>query len=265
MKQATLKPDLRLWPFNGKQSDHRGFKRYDSMLDDCRVTIVEPRRAAKGYPWIWRAAFFDHRPEVDVALLKRGFFLVFIDTGNSFGCPDAIARWKILYRQLAEVHGLSKKPALEGLSRGGLYVYNWAAAHPDAVSCIYADNPVCDFKSWPGGKGKGPGNPDCWRELVKCYRFRSEKEALDYKKNPVDNLEPLARAGIPLLHVCGDADETVPYDENTAALKREYERLGGRIELIVKKGGKHHPHGLPDPAPIINFVLAHTGFRWRHP
>lgn len=43
--------------------------------------------------------------------------------------------------------GFNKKVALEGMSRGGLIVYNWAAQNPEKVACIYADAPVMDFKS----------------------------------------------------------------------------------------------------------------------
>ena len=245
-------------PFPGVLSAWRGFDRYDFVVDGRNVLVVLPKTAAPGKPWIWRAEFFDHRPETDVALVEKGFHLVYMDVGNTFGCPDAMAHWAMLYKFLTEGHGLSRKPALEGLSRGGLYVYNWAAAHPDRVSCIYGDNPVCDFKSWPGGKGKGPGSPEDWKALLQCYHFESEAQALAYDKNPIDNLKPLADAKIPLLHVCGDADEVVPFEENTVVLQKRYESLGGSISLMIKKGFKHHPHGLDDPTPIVEFVLKHT-------
>ena len=32
-------------------------------------------------------------------------------------------------------------------------------------------------------------------------------------------------------------------------------RAGGKIEVILKPGGKHHPHSLKDPAPIVDFLL----------
>lgn len=245
-------------PFPGVKSEWRGFDRYDFDVDGIKALVVVPKTAAAGNPWIWRAEFFDHRPETDVALVDRGFHLVYMEVGNTFGCPDAMAHWEALYTFLTEKQGLSRKPALEGLSRGGLYVYNWAAAHPERVSCIYGDNPVCDFKSWPGGKGKGPGSPEDWKLLQQCYRFDSEAGALAYDKNPIDNLKPLADANIPLLHVCGDADEVVPFEENTVILKERYEQLGGSISLIIKKGYKHHPHGLDDPAPIVEFILKNT-------
>ena len=55
----------------------------------------------------------------------------------------------------------------------------------------------------------------------------------------------------------GDADESVPYEENLAVLVKKYRAAGGLIEVIIKPGGKHHPHSLTDPAPIVDFLLAH--------
>ena len=42
-------------------------------------------------------------------------------------------------------------------------------ANPARVACIYADAAVCDFKSWPGGKGKGKGDAGEWRRVLKLY------------------------------------------------------------------------------------------------
>jgi len=150
------------------------------------------------------------------------------------------------------------KTVVEGFSRGGLFAYNWAAANPDKVSCIFGDNPVCDFKSWPGGKGKGVGSKGDWDGLIKCYNFKDEAEALAYKENPIDLLAPLAKAGIPLIHVVGDADDVVPVAENTAVIEQRYKALGGTIEVIAKPGCDHHPHSLKDPTPIVEFVLRHA-------
>jgi hypothetical protein len=35
-------------------------------------------------------------------------------------------------------------------------------------------------------------------------------------------------------------------------------RLGGRIELIAKPGCRHHPHGLDDPSPVVDFIWRNT-------
>jgi hypothetical protein len=255
---ATGEPPRAETAFPGKATDYHGFDRFDFVVDHCKAIVVAPKRAAPGKPWIWRAEFFDIAPETDLALLNQGFHLAFLAVGNTFGCPSAMKHWDVFYGEMTRTYGLSPKPTLEGLSRGGLYVYNWAAANPHSVSVIFGDNPVCDFKSWPGGKGKGPGSPGDWQSLIKDYGFASEADALAYTKNPVDNLLPLAKAQVPILHLAADADEVVPYAENTVLLKERYEKLGGKMEVIVKHGFGHHPHGLTDPTPAVDFILAHT-------
>ena len=216
-----------------------------------------PRRPPGQRPWIWRTEFFGHEPQADLALLAKGFHAVYIDVQNMYGAPAAMKHMDAFYDQLTRQHGLSKKTVLEGFSRGGLFAFNWAARHPDRVACIYVDAPVCDFKSWPGGKGKGPGSPGDWQNLLKVYGL-TEAEAMAYRHNPIDNLAPLAKAGVPVLAVVGDADEVVPLDENTAIVEKRYKELGGQITVIVKKGVGHHPHSLVDPTPIVDFVLKHT-------
>ncbi len=255
-REMMMETDRIEWP--GQKSQWQGFDRYDFTVDGCPCLVVPPPAApAPGRPWMWQAEFFGHRPETDVAMLQRGYHVVYIDVGNTFGCPDALLHWDAFYAFLTQ-RGLSARPSFEGVSRGGLYAYNWVARHPHCVSCIIGDNPVCDFKSWPAGKGVGPGNPTDWVNLKRFYHFATDAEALAYGGNPVDNLRPLAEAGVPLLHICGDADEVVPYEENTVVLRKRYEELGGSIQVIVKKGFKHHPHGLDDPTPIVEFILRHT-------
>jgi len=191
---------------------------------------------------------------VDEALLNRGWHVVYMDCSNTFGSPNTMRRWVRLYNLLIKKHALSRRPVLLGMSRGGLYVYNWAAAHPERTGLIYGDAPVCDVKSWPGGKGKGKGGATDW-ELFKHVYGLSESQALKWKRNPIDILARIARARIPIIHVVGDADDIVPCDENTLILKERYELLGGHVELIVKPGVGHHPHSLEDPAPIVDYIL----------
>lgn len=241
----------------GKVSDWKGFELHEIQLDKRKAYIVLPKSAVEGRPWIWRARFWGHRPEVDTALLERGFHLVYIDAPELIGSPKAVETWNGFYSYLTTVHHLSLKPALEGMSRGGLYIFNWASANPEKVSCIYADAPVCDFKSWPGGKGRGKGSPKDWELVMKMYEFKDEAEALAWKGNPLDSLAPLAKAKVPLLHVVGDADDVVPVAENTAIVEERYKALGGSIQ-VIHKPGIGHVHGLDDPKPIVDFILGNT-------
>jgi pimeloyl-ACP methyl ester carboxylesterase len=219
--------------------------------------VVAPESAAPGGPWIWRARFFGHEPQVEIALLNAGFHLAYADVSGLFGSPDAVTHWDAFHAEMTNRYGLARRVALEGMSRGGLIVYNWAAANAQKVTCIYADAPVCDIVSWPGGVGGGKGAARAWEQCLDAYGL-SEAEARRFRGNPVDNLEPLARAGVPLLHVVGDADDVVPVAENTAILETRYRELGGSIEVIHKPGVGHHPHSLENPKPIVDFILRHT-------
>ncbi|WP_349313989.1 alpha/beta hydrolase [Chitinophaga sp. MM2321] len=232
-----------------------GFKRTDITIDGRNCIIIEPEKSAPGKPWIWRTEFFGHEPQGDSTLAAKGFHVVYMDVQDMYGAPAALDHMDKFYAFLTKKKGLHKKAVLEGFSRGGLFALNWAARHPDRTSCIYLDAPVCDFKSWPGNKGKGPGSADDWEKLKKVYHFSTDEAALEYKYNPVDNLAPLARYKIPILSVCGAADEVVPMDENSNLVKERYEKLGGMMQIIAKEGVGHHPHSLKDPRPIVDFIL----------
>jgi pimeloyl-ACP methyl ester carboxylesterase/lysophospholipase L1-like esterase len=244
-------------PFPGTQTNWFGWPRWDFEHDGRKCIVVAPTNEAPGRPWIWRARFWGHEPQTDLALLDLGFHVVHMDVAEMFGSPRAVAHWDRFHELLVKGHGFAPKAALEGMSRGGLYIYNWAAANPGKVTCIYADAPVLDVRSWPGGKGRGKGSPQTWAMCLKEFGL-TEETAPAFRGNPLDRLEPLARAGIPLLHVCGEADTVVPIEENTRILETRYRELGGKITVIAKPNCEHHPHSLKDPTRIVNFVLENT-------
>jgi pimeloyl-ACP methyl ester carboxylesterase len=237
-----------------------GYQRHIFQVDGCTCWVVEPKKALPGNPWTWCMEFpdaFTDRTGVP-QLLEKGFHHFYMQVDNTFGCPSALKHFDAFYKSITG-KGLAKKGALIGISRGGLYAYNWAALNPDKVACIYGDAPVCDFKSWPAGKGNGQGSGGDWQALITCYGFKDEAEALAYRGNPVDNLEALVKAKIPLIHVVGDADDVVPVEENTSLLESRYKKLGGAITVIHKPGVGHHPHGLDDSGPLVEFILKTAG------
>ena len=239
-----------------------GFKRHKFTVDGCAAWVVEPKQALPGNPWSWCMMFPDAFTDrcAAPALIEKGFHHAFIDVGNTFGAPSALKHCSAFYDTLI-AHGLAKKAVLIGISRGGLYSYRFASENPEKVALIYGDAPVCDFKSWPGGKGKGKGSPGDWASLLKVYGFTDEAAALGYQGNPIDVLPTLAKAHIPLIHVVGDADDVVPPAENTAIIEERYAKLGGEIRVIHKPGVGHHPHGLDDPTPVVQFIVEHTAAR----
>lgn len=240
----------------GKKTRWQGLAAYKGTFEDREAIILAPAKPLGTGAWGWRSEFFGAFAYVDKALVRKGYYVAFLDIPNLYGSPTAVAYWDRFYKFVTKQFGFAAKPALIGLSRGGLLVYNWAAKNPAKVGCIYADAPVCDIKSWPGGFGVGPGSPDDWQRCLKAYKFTQE-QALKYRKNPIDTLKVLAKNKIPCLHVCGLIDEVVPYSENTAILVQRYRALGGSIQEIKKPRTKHHPHSLKKPDPIVRFIQKH--------
>ncbi|HZE85456.1 MAG TPA: hypothetical protein VE035_14170, partial [Puia sp.] len=220
--------------FVGDKSSWHGYDRYDFIMDEetlaitpfkslpdegdgvkapakgqRRCIVVVPREAAPGKPWSWQGCYWNHEPQTEVELLRRGFFIAFIT-------PDPGKQWDAWYNFLTEKHGLSAKPAFVGMSKGGVNEYMWATAHPDKVSCIYADNPALWLESFL-------------------------------------KLEELAKNDVPLLHVCGSYDFLL--EQHTLAVENIYHQLGGRISTVIKEGPAHHPHSIRDPKMIADWIV----------
>ena len=241
--------------FPGAVGDFHGFVSHTFDLEGYRVVVVEPKKPLPGNPWIWRVKFWEVYSETDIACLQAGIYFVYYDV-QTFAGDHALKHFDALYSMMTGQYGLSAKPALEAISRGGLMAYWWTSANPDKVGCLYGDAPVCDMNSWPGGKGKGQGSPGDWREACKDFGL-SEAQMMEFKGSPIDALAPIVRAHVPVIHVCGDADKEVPKDENTDVVRERLVKLGGNFTLIVKAGCGHHPHGLANPKPVVDFILAH--------
>ena len=167
--------------FPGEKSLFYGFSCYDFQLNDVTCRVVVPKICADGKPWVWRARFFGVEPQFDLAMLKQGYHVVTCDVSDLFGNAEAVSRWDRFYEYLRFEHLFADRAVLEGFSRGGLIVYNWAVANPGKVAVIYGDAPVMDLKSWPGIS----------QTILDCYGFKDEEETRAFAGNPLDNLAPL--------------------------------------------------------------------------
>jgi len=235
------------------QSEWHGYERLDFVVAGQPAILIVPKDAAPGRPWVWRAEWFGdrHGPQVSLALLEKGWHLAYINASDRYGSPAAMRIFDAFYQRLTTEYQLAPKVVIEGFSRGGLYAFNFAADFPQRVAALYLDAPALDLKSWPGYQKSR------WAEVAENYGLTVE--AMETAKvSPLDRIEPVVAAGIPIIGVAGDADVIVPYEENLAVLAERYRAAGGTIEVIIKPGAGHGPHSLPDPTPIVDFILKHT-------
>ena len=240
-----------------ESGNFQGFELFDFEMNQIKCKIAVPKKPAPNHPWVLRARFWGHEPQTDVALLERGFHIAYCDVSDLYGGNEAVQRWNDFYKLMTQA-GLSKKVALEGMSRGGLIIYNWAVENPEKVACIYADAPVLDGTSWPGGKINGKGSAPDWERFKAVYEIKSEAEVDDFKGNPIHKTKEIAKGGFPMLHVVGETDKVVPILENTTPFAKAIQRNGGNIKIISKPDNGHHPHSLKNPTPIVNFILNAT-------
>ena len=77
--------------------------------------------------------------------------------------------------------------------------------------------------------------------------------------NPVDLLEALAKADVPLFAIHGDIDNVVPLDANSGLVMKRYKSLGGRMQLIVPPGQGHNMWpGFFHCEELVTFVKANA-------
>jgi pimeloyl-ACP methyl ester carboxylesterase len=258
-------------PFPGQKKEDKGFDLYTFQTEGRNCWVRAPKEAAPGKPWVLRAPFA-FIALGDTALLSNGFHIAHVDIVPFNGAPKALEIWDAFYKDMTEKHGLSKKVALVGVSRGGLPIHRWAAAHPERVACIVGVAPVCDLKSWPGGMGLSARNGKEWSHVLNAYGL-TEAQALEYKENPVDLLKPIARAKIPVLHFYSPQDDVVPYEENSRIVGERLRALGGKftgvaIEARGKAGTPKNPKAVPgahqvagsgaDQNVVVDFIRRHA-------
>ena len=238
----------------------KGYTRYHFQVDNREAFVTAPNKAPDTKEWIWRARFPEWHTEMDEILLDKGIFIAYINTDNMFGSPRAMKVWDEFYMYMVNELEFEPKVSLEGVSRGGLFVFNWAKRHPWRVHSIYTEAPVCDFKSWPGGKGSGEGDRRSWEILKKEYGFQNDELAFSYKDNPMDNLESLAMAKVPMLSMIGLNDQVVPPSENIYILNERYVKAGGSSTLIPCTRGEEellgHHFTIETPELGAEFILS---------
>jgi len=218
------------------------------------LPAAENRHTHRPTPWVWYAPTLPKLPEARERwmferFLAAGIAVAGVDVGESYGSPRGRAGFSALYRELTERRGFSRKPVLLARSRGGLMAYNWAAEHPQSVGGIAGIYPVCNLRSWPG-LDKACG----------AYGLTAgQLEEQLTQHNPIDRLTPLAKTGVPIFHIHGDADKTVPLADNSAELARRYRELGGSMRLRIPPGQGHNVwDGFFQCQELIEFVIVHA-------
>ena len=214
-----------------------GAERTIVTVEKHKGFILRPQKAASDgtRPWVWYApTFIDRYPNKSNEwlfrrLLDSGYAVCGVEVGESYGSPAGRKVFSAFYESIIKEYKLDAKVHLVAQSRGGLMHYNWASENADKVRAIAGIYPVCDLRSYPGLEKAAPAYGISAKEL----------EGALSKHNPIDRLEPLAKAKVPILHIHGDSDKVVPLNANSQVIAERYKALGGLMELIAIPGKGH--------------------------
>ena len=228
-----------------------GYKRIDFLFEGREAILVFPETANENKNWMLKTEYFNAFPNFEVEMLGRGWHLAYIKNVTRW-CIDADLDLKQRFcKYLTETYGLYEKCLPVGMSCGGLIACKFAAKYPECVSALYLDAPVLNLLSCPAGVGKAI--KDLWPEFTSAMGL-DLSQLISYRENPIDKMDILLNNKLPIMLVYGDTDTVVPYEENGLVLEKYYRENGGVIVSIGKENCGHHPHGLEDNSPIIEFA-----------
>ena len=221
-------------------------------LDGHDAFVILPSNLRPKTPWVWYAPTLPGLPsKAEVWMFKQflenGIAIAGIDVGESYGSPNGTALYSQFYDHLVTDRDFGTKPCLLARSRGGLMLYSWAIDHPKSVSGVAGIYPVCSIASYPGVA----------RAANAFELTPAELERRLSEFNPVDRLEPLARAKVPVMHIHGDSDKVVPLDANSEMLATRYRGFDGPVNIEVIAGQGHNMwEGWFTSQSLTNFIIA---------
>jgi len=244
--QADAKPKRRQVLLGGKSF----------LLNGRHAFLMSPKTAFEGdggKPWIFYGPTLAPYPDqaeswMHQQFLDAGIAVAGIDVGEAYGSPHAFPHFEALYQEMVN-QGYSKKPALLGRSRGGLWVSSWAIEHPDRVAGIGGIYPVYDYTTYPGVA----------RAATVYGLSPDELLAQQDKLNPIKRASELAKAKIPVFIIHGTDDKVVPIAQNSEALQKAYADNGvANLIHIIKAEGQGHSFwpGFFTCQELVDFLIA---------
>ena len=223
------------------------------LFQEREAQIIYPDCAPNGKLML-KLEYLDAFPNFEIAMLQRGYTLCFVSHPTRWA-PDSETKVVAEFvKFVAAELNVEPKVICVGMSCGGLQATRLAELYPELVSVLYLDAPVLNILSSAGLGARHTENFEAtWQELVNTYGF-SRSTVITFRDSPIDHMESLIEHKIPVIMLYGNRDVVVPYLENGKVLEDYYRAHGGDLKVICKSMSGHHPHSLPDPTPIIEFV-----------
>jgi len=238
-------------PAEWETQEWYGFTRHNFTFEGCNAWLVEPKYPAGDGRWswctVWPEAFVKRVGIID--LLEHGFYHVHIDAFAYKASPKGVDIMHRFQEKLVAM-GLAPKANLIGMSWGGYFSLRYTETYPDCVAAIYLDAPVCN--SADPAVVNHPEHRARLDAIMENYGMTYEELSVS-KLNPLNNVEAIANAKIPILAAIGLCDLSVDHETNFDLFEQKFIQLGGSIRTIRRNYWGHHPHGLDNTEELLAF------------
>lgn len=231
-----------------------GYEAEEFVFSGRKGIIVFPHEAVLTREWALKTEYWGAFPGMEIALLEKGFHIAFFQNQTRFATESECAEKAEFCRYLIQTYALSPKCILIGMSCGGAHALTFAGLYPDFTKGIILDAPVVNYLSYPGNFDV-PGNAQIWeKEFLEAYPGMKRYQLLHFSNHPISRVEVLLENRIPILMMYGTQDTAVPYEENGRLLEEAYQGTEGLMHIIPRQLQGHHPHGLNDLTPVLEFA-----------
>ena len=229
------------------------YKVKEFTFAERKAVIIYPNCEPIG-KMVFKLEYLGAFPSFDFAMLEKGYYLIHIFHETRWAPDEETKICADFARHCAKELNASERCILEGMSCGGLQAARLAELYPELCAVMYLDAPVLNILSMVGlGESTCESNDSFYREIVATYGV-SRSTIVNFRKSPIDKMEPLIENDIPIIMLYGNADKVVLYEENGKVLEDFYKENGGTIKVISRSMCGHHPHSLDDPTVIVDFV-----------
>jgi pimeloyl-ACP methyl ester carboxylesterase len=238
----------------------RGGELVELRIHNRKAYLIKPtRHVHPERKWLWEFPFWlgindgfgnvQHRHYVE-ELLAAGFHIAGVDVGPSCASPAAAEVCQEFHQLLVHDYHLHPRARILGQSHGGLIAYGWAFRHPECVERIGGICPATDFRTWPTLTNVIPFS----RQGLGYELTLEELQSRQREFNPIENLAPLARANVRILHIHGNQDDLVPLHANSIELAIRHRELGGQADIVVLETVGHGGQLLYESQSLLQFL-----------
>jgi len=235
-----------------------GFRMEQFQFEGREAFLVFPEKPDADKNWTLKTEYRTAFPESELELVRRGFHAAFLTNLSRFPTKEDCAAKARFAAYLHHTYGLNEKCVPVGMSCGGAHAMNFAGWHPECVKCMFIDAPVLNYLDFPGRLLDDVTESVWEKEFLKTYPGMTRAKLLNFTDHPMNRIDALQAAKIPILLVYGTQDTSVYWEQNGKLMVEAYENTPELLTVKERSYQGHHPHGFPtQPEIVADWVCEH--------